>query len=208
MSTLATILKNKKKFEDGSLQSLKYKKLKAVRFKDLEESLLSWLKEWPDKDAPMGGTVIQEKAHQFAEQFGYENFRASNGWLESFKKRNELIFRKLWGRSTSVNDGFFKEEETFELSKALTAAEKQKRYRERRKRDTERDRVYKEKERERLKKRSKIGELSTRAQLVQRNKWRKYDKRRRDKEKGLSRPSTPPQRHSLGTQQKGSEMIS
>nr|XP_014271394.1 uncharacterized protein LOC106677777 isoform X3 [Halyomorpha halys] len=117
MSTLATILKNKKKFEDGSLQSLKYKKLKAVRFKDLEESLLSWLKEWPDKDAPMGGTVIQEKAHQFAEQFGYENFRASNGWLESFKKRNELIFRKLWGRSTSVNDGFFKEEETFELSK-------------------------------------------------------------------------------------------
>lgn len=104
-STLATILKSKEKFEEGSGLSLKSKKLKSCEFKDLEECVLKWLKQCRDKNVPIGGPILQEKAQQFAVELGYKNFRASNGWLQNFKKRNELIFRKICGESASVDDG-------------------------------------------------------------------------------------------------------
>lgn len=45
---------------------------------------------------------MQEKAQQFAVQLRHEIFRASNGWLQNYKKRIELIFRKVCGKSASV----------------------------------------------------------------------------------------------------------
>lgn len=48
--------------------------------------------------------MLQEKAQQYAEKLGHNSFRASNGWLSRFKKRNEVSFKKVCGESASVDD--------------------------------------------------------------------------------------------------------
>ena len=40
---------------------------------------------------------------QIAEKLNYVDFNASSGWLERFKKRNNITFRAISGESTSVN---------------------------------------------------------------------------------------------------------
>ena len=57
-----------------------------------------------DRNVPIGGPVLQEKAQQFAVSLGHANFRASNGWLQNFKKRNKIVFKKVCGESASVDD--------------------------------------------------------------------------------------------------------
>lgn len=102
-STLATILKNKEKY-CGSELSSKCKRVKSGEFVDVDECVIKWLKMCRDKNVPIGGPVLQEKAQQFAEQLGHTNFRASNGWLHNFKKRNDIVFKKLCGESGSVDE--------------------------------------------------------------------------------------------------------
>lgn len=46
--------------------------------------------------------MLQKKAEDFAKELGLDGFKASNGWLESFKMRNGIVFRKLCGESGSV----------------------------------------------------------------------------------------------------------
>ncbi|XP_054259576.1 tigger transposable element-derived protein 6-like [Macrosteles quadrilineatus] len=102
-STLATILKRKDKFDNDDLCSA-IKKLKSCELKDVEECVLKWLKQCRDKNIAVSGPILQEKAQQFASELGHEQFRASNGWLQNFKKRNEIIFRKICGESAKVDD--------------------------------------------------------------------------------------------------------
>lgn len=80
------------------------RRLKSCEFKDVEECVLKWLKQCRDKKITIGGPILQEKAQQFAVELGHEKFRASNGWLQNFKKRNEIVFRKICGESGSVNE--------------------------------------------------------------------------------------------------------
>lgn len=57
-STLATILKRKGKFEEGSGLSSKCKKLKYWEFKVLEECILKCLKQCRDKNVPVRGPIL------------------------------------------------------------------------------------------------------------------------------------------------------
>lgn len=103
-STLATILNKKEKFDEGNVLSSKIKKLKSCELKDVDECVIKWLKQCRDKNIAISGPILQEKAKQFASELKHENFRASNGWLANFKKRHELIFRKVCGESAKVDD--------------------------------------------------------------------------------------------------------
>ena len=42
----------------------------------------------------VSGNILKEKADSFAKEFA-KDFRASNGWLEKFKRRNNVSFKFL-----------------------------------------------------------------------------------------------------------------
>lgn len=79
------------------------KKFRMAGYPDLEECLITWFKQCRERNVPLGGNVLKEKAGQFAEKLGHKDFKISNGWLENFKKRH-IIFRKLCDESQSVSD--------------------------------------------------------------------------------------------------------
>ena len=39
---------------------------------------------------PVSGLVLQEKATDFAKMFGIADFKASNGWVDRWKARNNV----------------------------------------------------------------------------------------------------------------------
>ncbi len=52
---------------------------------------------------PVSGP-IQVKVKAFADALGIESFRASNGWLQSFMKRNNIGFNVLFGEGRDVDE--------------------------------------------------------------------------------------------------------
>ena len=52
---------------------------------------------------PISGPMLQEKALQFAKDLGNTEFRGSNGWLESFRKRNNIAFYVKSGEKADVD---------------------------------------------------------------------------------------------------------
>jgi hypothetical protein len=47
--------------------------------------------------------MVQEYAKQVAQKLGKAEFKASNGWLGSFRKRHQIVFNELCGESSDVN---------------------------------------------------------------------------------------------------------
>lgn len=48
--------------------------------------------------------MIKEKAQELASKLHIDNFSGSNGWLEGFKKRNDIAFKNVCGESNSVDN--------------------------------------------------------------------------------------------------------
>ena len=48
-------------------------------------------------------TILAEKAQYFAEKLGYDNFKASNGFLDRFKERQGITCQNVCGEEKSVD---------------------------------------------------------------------------------------------------------
>ncbi|XP_044595847.1 tigger transposable element-derived protein 4-like [Cotesia glomerata] len=79
------------------------KRSRLSEFPDVEKCLLEWIKQTMDKNIPIDGPLLKEKSKQFASKLGINNFLASNGWLDGFKRRHNIAFKKLAGESKSVD---------------------------------------------------------------------------------------------------------
>lgn len=96
-STLSTILKNKTKILTNFKLQPGRKKMKLSEFPKLDSSLLKWFIQCKDSNAPISGPILKEKADVFAKSLGYFNFKNSTGWLDKWKKRNNIVLRKPYG---------------------------------------------------------------------------------------------------------------
>ena len=55
------------------------------------------------RQLPISGPMLQEKALQFAKDLGNTEFKASNGWLKSFYKGNNIALYVKSGEKTDVD---------------------------------------------------------------------------------------------------------
>lgn len=75
-----------------------------MKYEDVDTALFTWFCNARSRNIPVDGTILQEKAVQLAKLINPSTtFLASNGWLEKFINRHDIVFRSLCGESASVN---------------------------------------------------------------------------------------------------------
>lgn len=107
-NTLSTILKNKELVLRAVRESSFWpsrKRLKKSNFPDVEEGMVQWFKNTQDRNLPVSGPLLKQTAERLADQLGHHNFKASTGWLDSFKHRNGISHKIRRRRSAAVPDG-------------------------------------------------------------------------------------------------------
>ncbi|XP_060065142.1 tigger transposable element-derived protein 6-like [Ylistrum balloti] len=105
-NTLSTWLKAKEKImtaysNDGISPSRK--KVRTAKYEDTETALLKWFTHARDNNLPVTGPMLKAKAKDLAEKIGEQNFACSTGWLDRFKDRHNISFKKICGEAKSVD---------------------------------------------------------------------------------------------------------
>ncbi|KAL2082547.1 hypothetical protein ACEWY4_022365 [Coilia grayii] len=105
-TTVTDIIKKKdqylKQFEenaDGSRQRVKT----TTKFKDVSALVWTWFQQAQAKNIPVSGPMVQEKALAITMDSGVYDFKASNGWLDSWRSRYAVKSFKVNGESADVD---------------------------------------------------------------------------------------------------------
>ena len=103
-SKLSTWIKNKETIKDGYQKfGPKRKSMKVGAHDELEEVLITWFEATRSNNIPVLGPLLQAKAEELSQKMNIHGFHASNGWLDRFKERHGVSFKKVCGESNSVN---------------------------------------------------------------------------------------------------------
>jgi centromere protein B len=100
VSTLSTIVKSHEEIETKC--PVWTFLLAAALLEKLESTLAAWFKQVYESNATIDTTHLEDKAVHIATYLGITNFSASNGWINSFKRRHNIVCRIPSGNSSSV----------------------------------------------------------------------------------------------------------
>ncbi|XP_041982103.1 major centromere autoantigen B-like isoform X3 [Aricia agestis] len=96
-STLSCIIRHRdqllKRMEERATNPSS-KRIRAVESPELEEKMKEFVSECRRNGDALTGNLILSKAREFAGELGLTTFRASNGWLYNFKKRQGFPSRR------------------------------------------------------------------------------------------------------------------
>ncbi|XP_021378894.1 uncharacterized protein LOC110466609 isoform X2 [Mizuhopecten yessoensis] len=103
-STVSDILKKsdfymKQYEENADLNKRRFHN--SCKFEQLNRFMWSWYLEARARGIPVSGTLIQERSLKYAHELRMPDFKASNGWLQSWKSRYSIKSFKV-----SSNDTF------------------------------------------------------------------------------------------------------
>ena len=103
-NTLSTWVKNKDKLFDALKKSTndKRQKLKPGNHELVDQAIFNWFLNMRSQNVPLSASMIQEKAVNFAKELNTENFQASDGWLRSWKERNNISFKTVSRETKSI----------------------------------------------------------------------------------------------------------
>jgi hypothetical protein len=73
------------------------KENKTVQYEKVEAILMEWFRQ-----LTVDGPSLKRKAEEIATKLNTD-FRPPNGWIDGFKKRSGLVYRKVCGEANSVN---------------------------------------------------------------------------------------------------------
>jgi hypothetical protein len=79
------------------------KRTRPCEFAEINESLYKWYSLATARNIYPAGPQLCEKAKQIAETLGVDHFKASNGWLDRWKKRYDVHKMKVSGESGDVS---------------------------------------------------------------------------------------------------------
>ncbi|GFS45854.1 tigger transposable element-derived protein 4 [Nephila pilipes] len=69
------------------------KRKRQCSSEEVGEALFQWFSHVKNLKLSVNGSMLKEKALQFAKELNVSNFTASNGWLERWKTRNNIKFK-------------------------------------------------------------------------------------------------------------------
>ena len=106
-----------KNFTKLNNKNIYRKRNRKSQFPKIEEVLVKWIQLARIWKLPVTGPLIKSMAQSIAQKNNIPTFRASNGWLEKFIKRNTLISLKLLGEgaSSKADEHFERFEEIKEI---------------------------------------------------------------------------------------------
>jgi hypothetical protein len=71
--------------------------------------LAAWFKQARGSNAVISGTLLREKALYFATRLCIEDFKASNGWINSFKQQYSVVYKPVSGECKCVDSSTVEE---------------------------------------------------------------------------------------------------
>ena len=83
----------------GENKNAHCKGARLSQLKNVDEATYEWYLKARSKNIPVTGPMLQEKAKRVNEELGDATFKASNGWLDRFKKRCKVISGEAGGVS-------------------------------------------------------------------------------------------------------------
>lgn len=104
-STLSTFIKNKDQILQNAAvaSSSSKKRVRKPGIPEVDEAVSIWFADARNNKIQLDGIMIRTKAEEFAKKLGKLEFKASDGWLANWKKRNDVIYKTQHGESGSVN---------------------------------------------------------------------------------------------------------
>jgi hypothetical protein len=70
-------------------------KYRVSPHEELTHLLIQWLQRMRTENFPFNGPVLWKKAPEIALRLKVENFKASNGWLDQFKKCHSVSYKTV-----------------------------------------------------------------------------------------------------------------
>lgn len=70
---------------------------------NIDRLCYEWFSRARSRNIPVSGPLVKAKAREIAEQSGYSNFTASDGWLQKWRKRHNISFKCISGEAADVN---------------------------------------------------------------------------------------------------------
>ncbi|KAG0434549.1 Tigger transposable element-derived protein 6, partial [Dictyocoela muelleri] len=78
-------------------------KQRSIQYYDLDAQIFEVFSYLRQKNIPINGTILKTIGLKMALKMEYRDFKASNGWLDGFKKRHELSFKNISGEEKSAD---------------------------------------------------------------------------------------------------------
>jgi hypothetical protein len=120
--TLNTIVKNREEIERSYIQCGSFSKhQKSLKYSPLEKlaALTAWFKQACKSNSSADGTHLKEKVLNIATNLRTDNFSATNGWLDRFKRRHNTAYRNLSGESKSVHSETVEDWKNYRILKEI-----------------------------------------------------------------------------------------
>ena len=80
------------------------KRARLSQLKNVDKATYKWYQKARSKNIPVTGPMLQEKAKRANEELGDSTFKASNGWLDRFKKRYNITSKVISGEAGGVSE--------------------------------------------------------------------------------------------------------
>ncbi len=98
-------LKNKEKILDEWLtgNGAMKRKLKITGNEEINKLVWEWFVNARSKNLPVSGPILQAQAMDVAQRLDVKTFKASTGWLNSFRQRHAIVWNTVCGEGKDVD---------------------------------------------------------------------------------------------------------
>ena len=88
----------------GANKNAHCKGARLSQLKNVDEATYKWYRKARSKNIPVTGPMLQEKAKRANEELVDATFKASNGWLDRFKKRYNITSKVISGEAGDISE--------------------------------------------------------------------------------------------------------